>query len=74
MSSVILLGAGFSKAVFQAMPLLDELRNALKERVTVPEEVSVLGDNLEQWLSYLSLPQPWNAESANLRNKAFFWN
>jgi len=54
------------------MPLLRDLSEALKAKGNVPDHVTVLGENAEHWLSYLSQPQPWNSEATNLRNKASF--
>ncbi|MCE2448746.1 MAG: hypothetical protein J4F35_10285 [Candidatus Latescibacteria bacterium] len=71
MSDVFLLGAGFSKAVSDDMPLLKELSSQIRGRLSnLPESLLTLGDNIEIWLSYLSQPHPWLRESENLRNRA----
>ena len=72
MGEVFLLGAGFSKAVSNHMPLLSELSGEVKQRGPnfLTPSLATLGDNLEIWLSYLSQPQPWLRESENLRNRA----
>ena len=72
MGEVFLLGAGFSKAISDEMPLLVELSGQIKEREPnlLSPSLATLGDNLEIWLSYLSQPHPWLRESANLRNRA----
>lgn len=71
MGDVFLLGAGFSKAVSDDMPLLQELSSQIRLRLSdLPESLSTLGDNIEIWLSYLSQPHPWLRESENLRNRA----
>ena len=71
MSDVFLLGAGFSKAVSDDMPLLKELSSQIRGRLSnLPESLLTLGDNIEIWLSYLSQPHPWLSESENLRNRA----
>ncbi len=67
MNDVILLGAGFSRAISSAMPLLKHLSNEL--RSNIPD---VPGDNIEHWMTYLSQSHPWLSESENLRNKALF--
>lgn len=72
MSDVFLLGAGFSKAVTDSMPLLNELSRELKKRLKLPKSVLTLGNNVELWLTYLSQPQPWLSEAENLRNRALF--
>ncbi len=71
MGDVFLLGAGFSKAVSDDMPLLQELSSQTRGRLSdLPESLSTVGDNIEIWLSYLSQPHPWLRESENLRNRA----
>lgn len=72
MSDVFLLGAGFSKAVSDSMPLLCELSSDLRKRLDLPKALSELGNNVEFWLTYLSQPHPWLPESANLRSRALF--
>lgn len=67
MNDVLLLGAGFSKAVSSSMPLLDDLNNELKSKVP-----NVPGDNIEHWMTFLSQPHPWLSESENLKNRALF--
>ena len=71
MSDVYLLGAGFSKAISDEMPLLSELSGQIKNRgLDFQSPLTTLGDNLEVWLSYLSQPHPWLRESVNLKNQA----
>ena len=71
MSDVYLLGAGFSKAISDEMPLLSELSGQIKTRgLDFQAPLTTLGDNLEVWLSYLSQPHPWLRESVNLKNQA----
>lgn len=71
MGDVFLLGAGFSRAVSDDMPLLQELSSQIRGRLSdLPESLSTVGDNIEIWLSYLSQPHPWLRESENLRNRA----
>ena len=71
MTDVFLLGAGFSKAISEEMPLLSELSAQVRERgLDFPTRISTLGDNLEIWLSYLSQPHPWLRESDALKNRA----
>ena len=72
MSVVFLLGAGFSKAASGFMPVLEELSQELEAQSLVPPHAAALGGNVEDWLTYLSQPQPWNTEAENLRNKADF--
>lgn len=73
MPEVFVLGAGFSKAVHDSMPLLEELSLQIRHRVTdLPPPLLDLGDNIELWLTYLSQPQPWLKEYYNLQNRAQF--
>lgn len=60
---VIVLGAGFSKALYPPCPLTDELGEAIRARLSgaeiamVPRQVFRDG-RFEEWLSYLTEPQP----------------
>jgi len=74
MADVFILGAGFSKAVHSSVPLLDELTNIVRERLgpSLPEWLLKIGNNVEDWLTYLSQPQPWLTENDSLVNRALF--
>lgn len=73
MSDVFLLGAGFSKAISDSMPVMGELSEELLKRIIeLPQQVIGLGNNFEHWMTYLSQPQPWLSPAQNLRNKAIF--
>jgi hypothetical protein len=75
MADVFLLGAGFSRAIGEEMPLLDDLGRLVWGRVDVPDKKSFLGmfgNNLEMVLTYLSQSHPWLSEQENLRNRALF--
>ena len=73
---VLLLGAGFSKAVHDAMPTLDELGNDCRTELygnwgdLVPETFS--GGYFEVWLSRIAQDQPDLTEVENTRNRALF--
>ena len=75
---VFLLGAGFSKAVSEAMPVTNGLTALIQkqledERVPVPSSVLLdFGVDLEAWLSFLATDQPWLDRQENLRNQALF--
>lgn len=75
MGDVFLLGAGFSRAVSQAMPLLrdlsQEVRNRTPDFVNI-DRGSLFADDIEMWLTYLSQDHPWLSEAKNLRNRALF--
>lgn len=64
---VFVLGAGFSKAISDEMPLTAELREAIARttHLRVPQD-------LEGWLSFLAEPQPYLRLEANLENRAQF--
>ncbi|HEX9896720.1 MAG TPA: hypothetical protein VGA85_03560 [Dehalococcoidales bacterium] len=66
-NDVILLGAGFSRAISSVMPLLIDLSDELRSNIP-----NVPGDNIEHWMTYLSQSHPWLSEPENLRNKALF--
>ncbi len=74
---VFVLGAGFSKAISELMPLTDELGNKCRELL--------IGDGIEQtrmpkfrdgsfetWLSKLAEEQPYLDVASNLDNQALF--
>jgi hypothetical protein len=73
---VFILGAGFSRAIGEKMPLMrdlvPEVLNAVGRDKPLPTEVWSFRDDLEALLSYLADNQPWLSEEANLRNKAWF--
>ena len=76
MNDVFILGAGFSKAIYDEMPTMDELSSAvrtiLKENsVPVPDALDKLGNNIELWMTYLSHSQPWLKTHRNYFNKSF---
>ncbi|MFJ6347204.1 hypothetical protein ACIQLM_16910 [Pseudarthrobacter oxydans] len=69
----VLLGAGFSKAISSLMPTLAELRPRVLDRLNVdPTELIPYGNDLEQWLSFLSVDQPWLTDIENLSNRVMF--
>src|SRR5581483_11683457 len=75
---VFLLGAGFSKAGADMMPVTDTLTALIQkqledEQVPVPSSVLLdFGVDLESWLSFLATDQPWLDRQENLRNQALF--
>lgn len=73
MGHFVLLGAGFSRALSEHMPLLPQLGDLVLHELEADEfTLAPFGDNLEQWLSYLSTDQPWLSDSDNMRNRATF--
>lgn len=68
-----LLGAGFSRAISSHMPTLLNLQPAVLEKLGVESEaLRPFGNNLEEWMSFLSVEQPWVSDQENLRNAARF--
>ena len=77
MGDVFLLGAGFSNAVSDEIPLLKDLSDEIaRVKRPLPDPLARLGDlerlghDLEGWLSFLSQSHPWLSEQENLRNRA----
>ena len=75
MPDLFILGAGFSKAIYDSMPTMAELSSAILEngeKVGLPvAELARLDNNIERWMTYLSQSQPWLKTHENDRNKAF---
>ena len=62
MGDVFFLGAGFSKAISDEMPLLKELSTTIRQSgIDLPSPLPLLNDNLELWLSYLRTPNRMNS-------------
>jgi hypothetical protein len=80
MSDVFILGAGFSKAVSEHMPVLTELSRDVVARLAGRESTKTVSknlcvafpDNIELWMTYLSQRHPWLSEAENSRNRATF--
>jgi len=70
---LLILGSGFSKAVFSDMPTVVELAERLRreEALTLEPYVRFL-DDPELLLSYLSLDQPWRDPEEALHDEALF--
>jgi len=52
------------------MPLLKDLSRAIRDKIRLESSVLSMGDDIEMWLTYLSLSHPWLSEAENLRNRA----
>ena len=65
MRDLFILGAGFSKAIYQDMPTMEDLSDQVLrnlEQTLAPstlDELRNLGKNIELWMTYLSQAQPW---------------
>ena len=75
----MVLGSGFSRAICDAMPTLDELRELVLEDLRVRRrarvtghELDKFGGNLEKWMSFLATDQPWLSDAENLSNRSLF--
>jgi hypothetical protein len=77
-SRTLIVGAGFSRAISDRMPLTDELGNAVMAELrrrgqNFPHPVlDFKGGYFESWLSRLAEQQPDLDEAANLENQAWF--
>jgi hypothetical protein len=61
--TVVILGAGFSKAVYSGCPTTDELGEQVRNRLSPGDQARLpqaqfKDGRFEEWLSYLSEPQP----------------
>lgn len=75
MSRVFILGAGFSRAVHEAMPVLSDLASMLVDRSEPATGRFPLGrfaNNVERWLSFLAAPPPWLTDADVLRCRGDF--
>jgi hypothetical protein len=77
-NEVVVLGAGFSRAVSRHMPLTDELGKAALKRAGLARDSRVPAAGFqreftfEEWLSILAEKQPYLSASDNLDNAALF--
>ena len=69
---VVVLGAGFSKAVDSSFPITDELGHQAIALAGMPPVSRFQGGNFEAWLSFLAEPQPFFSHARNLANQADF--
>src|SRR5690349_11433785 len=74
---VLILGAGFSRAISDRMPLVDELGNLCLRISSLANDSRVpvggfTGGRFETWLSQLADEQPYLTAQENLENQALF--
>ena len=71
---VAILGAGFSRAISEAMPTLQTLGERVITQLGLAEAspLDEFDGSLERWMSFLSADQPWLSEAGNLRNRSVF--
>ncbi|MET9225656.1 hypothetical protein [Lentzea sp. NPDC003310] len=75
MAEVFVLGAGFSRAISNSMPLLTELGRELELRLDkriLPHDTRLPIEDFENWLSFLAEDQPWLTEEEHLRHRSTF--
>ena len=74
MADVFILGAGFSKAISDSMPVLDVLNGPVdKELESSDLQIErAFPDDIEMELSHLAMGHPWASEADNLRLRAQF--
>lgn len=74
-----MLGAGFSRALSSAMPMMKDLSTAVRRhlkalrRPEIPEAKTPIAQDFEQWLSYLVETPPWLSDADQARNQAAFF-
>lgn len=76
---VFVLGAGFSKALYEGMPLMNELNEIVKDRfgqdpLLADQRIQrfIKNNDFEMLLSYLSSDAPWKTPSEYWSDKALF--
>jgi hypothetical protein len=70
---VVLLGAGFSRAISSEMPLMKQLGPLVLERLCLPADtLAPFGGDVEAWLGHIGSDEPWLEDSDNLRSRARF--
>jgi len=72
---VVVLGAGFSKAVHRALPTTDDLGERVREQLADADRERLPGapfrdGRFEEWLSYLAQDQPHLTEDKSLQGFA----
>src|SRR6266496_2205854 len=81
MSDVFILGAGFSKAISNEMPITKELARQVVARYKYKDRIDPMilsmmvedeGQGFEKALTFLTQNSPWLPESENLRHKALY--
>jgi hypothetical protein len=76
MASVFVLGAGFSRAVSDHMPMMKNLSTLVAERLQdrdIPGADKAVASDFEQWLSFLLDRPPWLSTAEQERNRAGFF-
>lgn len=71
-SDVLILGAGFSKAVSSRFPLTDDLGALAVDAAEIHIDAPFSSGRFEAWLSHLAEPQPYLTQAENTANLAVF--
>lgn len=66
MGDVYVLGAGFSRAVSERMPLMNELADCIAPELRLPSYAPTYGGDFEAWLTALAADLPWLTEAEQL--------
>ena len=70
---IFVLGAGFSRAISDSMPLMRDLGCRVANRLEGYRRIAPLFDgDVELAMTFLAQGHPWLAESERLRNRALF--
>jgi hypothetical protein len=70
---VLILGSGFSKAIFPVMPLVGDLSGCLQDIEALRQEpYASMASEPELLLSHLALSQPWRSAAEGLSDRALF--
>jgi hypothetical protein len=70
---VVILGSGFSRAIAKPMPTLSELRDlVLSDLGMEAQQLDMFGGNLEQWMFFIAVDQPWLSDADNFANRSLF--
>lgn len=75
MTTVYLIGAGFSRAISECMPLTTELSKAVEDKLAnrdVPGAGTPISSDFERWLSFLIERPPWLYAAEQEHNRAAF--
>lgn len=78
MDLVVVLGAGFSKAIHSHFPTADELGERVRIRLAAGDLLAAgappefVGGGFERWLSRIAEAQPDLSDAQNMRNAALF--
>ena len=77
MSEVFILGAGFSRAISDEMPLTKDLSKEVVDRYLHAGNISLevrrmIEEDFEKALTFLTQDKPWLTEAENRRHKALY--